>query len=125
MFNHISIGVRSIPNSKRFYDAALEAIGYRCLSEDAAYLGYGADQPYFWMYKSEHPVAEDAGSGLHFCLNAPTTASVRKFHAEGLKQGGRDNGAPGVRPDYSADYYAAFLIDPDGYRIEAYCRGKE
>ena len=70
MFNHISIGVRSIPNSKRFYDAALGAIGYRCLSEDAAYLGYGADQPYFWVYKSEHPVAEDAGSGLHFCLNA-------------------------------------------------------
>ena len=125
MINHISVGVRSIPGARRFYDAVFGAIGYRCLSEGAEYLGYGAEQPCVWLLKSEHPVPENPKSGLHICLDAPSTASVRKFHTEGIKHGGRDNGAPGVRADYGADYYAAFLVDPDGYRIEAYARGKE
>jgi catechol 2,3-dioxygenase-like lactoylglutathione lyase family enzyme len=125
MLSHVSIGVRSIPTSKRFYDAVFGALGYRCLAEDASYLGYGTSEPAFWVLQGEQPVAAHPGSGLHFCFDAPNTASVRHFHAAGLKSGGSDNGAPGVRADYSADYYAAFLNDPDGYRLEAYCRGKE
>ena len=62
-----------------------------------------------------------AQSGLHFCFAAPTRASVDAFHAAALKSGGRDNGKPGVRADYSPNYYAAFVTDPDGYRIEACC----
>ena len=124
MLNHVSIGVRSLATSRRFYDSALGALGYRCLSEDASSLGYGTSQPCFWVLQTEHPVTADPTSGLHFCIDAPDTASVRNFYAAGLKNGGRDNGKPGVRSDYSSDYYAAFLMDPDGYRIEAYSRGK-
>ena len=57
---------------------------------------------------------------LHFCFTAPNTDAVDAFHAAALRSGGQDNGAPGLRPEYSPDYYAAFIIDPDGYRIEAY-----
>ena len=64
----------------------------------------------------------DPQSGLHFCFNAPDEAAVQAFHTAAMRAGGSDNGAPGLRPEYSADYYAAFAIDPDGYRIEAYCR---
>ncbi|TGV51564.1 VOC family protein, partial [Mesorhizobium sp. M2D.F.Ca.ET.160.01.1.1] len=60
-------------------------------------------------------------SGLHFCFAAPTRESVDTFQANALRTGGRDNGAPGPRADYGENYYAAFVIDPDGYRIEAYC----
>ena len=67
------------------------------------------------------PVKPDTESGLHFCLVAPDRAAVDAFHAEALKAGGTDNGKPGVRADYGPKYYAAFAIDPDGYRIEAYC----
>jgi catechol 2,3-dioxygenase-like lactoylglutathione lyase family enzyme len=73
------------------------------------------------VLKSDKPVPDDAASGLHICFDAPTIASVDRFHAAGLRQGGRDHGKPGPRPDYGPEYYAAFLKDPDGYRIEAYC----
>ncbi len=62
--------------------------------------------------------------GLHFCFTAPSRASVAAFHAAALANGGRDNGKPGVRKDYGPDYYAAFVFDPDGYRLEAYHGGK-
>lgn len=120
MLNHISIGVSSLPAAKQFYDATLTSLGYRCLSEDAGSLGYGADRVVFWVLKSARPVPSDADSGLHICFEAPTTASVDRFHAAGLRHGGKDHGKPGPRPDYGPDYYAAFLKDPDGYRIEAY-----
>lgn len=63
----------------------------------------------------------DEKFGLHFCFSAPTRQSVVAFHAAALRAGGSDNGAPGLRADYGEDYYAAFIVDPDGYRLEAYC----
>ena len=123
MINHISIGVRDIARSKRFYDAALQPLGYACLSEDASSLGYGKDAVELWILVSERPIAPDEASGLHFCFDAPTRAAVEAFHKRALAAGGADNGKPGVRENYAADYYAAFIIDPDGYRIEAYCGG--
>jgi catechol 2,3-dioxygenase-like lactoylglutathione lyase family enzyme len=122
MLNHISIGVVSLPRSKAFYDAVLSPLGVRCLSEDSGSLGYGTKAVEFWVLESKHPVPDVAASGLHICFTAPTKDSVNRFHAAGLKKGGKDNGLPGSRPDYGADYYAAFLKDPDGYRIEAYCK---
>jgi catechol 2,3-dioxygenase-like lactoylglutathione lyase family enzyme len=121
MLNHISIGVRDIARTKRFYDAALKTLGYKCLSESQDSLGYGRDAVALWITSAERPVPADAKSGLHFCFDAPTRKSVDAFHAAALRSGGRDNGKPGVRPDYSPHYYAAFVVDPDGYRIEAYC----
>ena len=121
MLDHVSIGVRDVARSKRFYDAALVPLGYRCLSESPASLGYGQASVAFWISQSPSPVRADAASGLHFCFAAPVRASVDAFHAGALAQGGRDNGAPGVRADYDGNYYAAFAVDPDGYRLEAYC----
>jgi catechol 2,3-dioxygenase-like lactoylglutathione lyase family enzyme len=122
MIAHISIGVRDIERSKRFYDAALEPLGYKCLRAARTLLGYGygRDSIALWVVQAEHPVLADEKSGLHFCVAAANAAAVDAFHAAALRSGGRDNGAPGLRPIYGPDYYAAFIIDPDGYRIEAY-----
>ena len=121
MIDHISIGVRDIGKAKEFYDDALKPIGYACLSSSEGSLGYGRDAVALWISAAERPVPADEKSGLHFCFAAPTRAGVDAFHAAALKAGGRDNGKPGVRTAYGPDYYAAFAIDPDGYRIEAYC----
>lgn len=122
MLNHVSIGVRSLPTSKRFYDAALGALGYKCLVNAGDTLGYGKAKAAFWISQTEYPVIAHPKSGLHFCFDACDLASVQKFHSDGLRWGGEDNGGPGLRPNYGADYYGAFLVDPDGYRIEAYCQ---
>jgi catechol 2,3-dioxygenase-like lactoylglutathione lyase family enzyme len=121
MLNHVSIGVRDITKAKRFYDAALAPLGYKCLSESPGSLGYGGDAVVLWISETKHPVPADPKSGLHFCFDAPTRKSIDAFHAAAAKAGGRDNGKPGLRTDYGPGYYAAFVVDPDGYRLEAYC----
>lgn len=122
MITHVSIGVRDVERSKRFYDAALAPLGYKCIRamRSAVGYGYGAETIAFYVVAAERPVPADDRSGLHFCFAAPAAAAVDAFHAAALSCGGRDNGAPGLRPEYDPDYYAAFVIDPDGYRIEAY-----
>ena len=122
MIAHVSIGVSNIDRSKHFYDAALEPLGYRCLRAARSLVGYGygRDSIAFWVFQAERPVPADEKSGLHFCFTAPDAAAVDAFHATAMAAGGHDNGAPGLRPVYDPDYYAAFIIDPDGYRIEAY-----
>ena len=108
MIAHISIGVKDVGRSKRFYDAVLEPLGYRCIKPAKALVGYGygRDTVALWVVAAERPVAFDPKS---VCISV----SMRRA-------GGHDNGSPGLRPQYSPDYYAAFVIDPDGYRIEAY-----
>lgn len=120
MISHVSIGVTDIERSRRFYDAALGALGYRRLFEGEGYVAYGADEPKFWVAQSELVPAANPASGLHFCFDAPSRSAVEAFHAAALASGGTDNGGPGLRPEYHASYYAAFAIDPDGWRIEAY-----
>ncbi|MEQ1865916.1 MAG: VOC family protein [Micropepsaceae bacterium] len=124
MLNHVSIGVRNIAKAKAFYDAALKPLGYKCLSESDGSLGYGADAVALWIGTAERPVKADTASGLHVCFDAPTRKSVDAFHKAGLAAGGKDNGKPGLRADYGDNYYAAFVVDPDGYRLEAYCGAK-
>jgi catechol 2,3-dioxygenase-like lactoylglutathione lyase family enzyme len=121
MLNHISIGVSDIARTKTFYDAALEPLGYKALSASETSLGYGKDAVALWISKTDTPVPADTNSGLHVCFDAPTRRSVAAFHAGALGAGGHDNGKPGLRADYGPNYYAAFVVDPDGYRIEAYC----
>jgi catechol 2,3-dioxygenase-like lactoylglutathione lyase family enzyme len=122
MIAHVSIGVTDIHRSQRFYDAVLEPLGYKCLRAARSLMGYGygGDSIALWVVQAERPVPADEKSGLHFCFTAANTAAVDAFHTAALASGGRDNGAPGLRPIYGPDYYAAFIIDPDGYRIEAY-----
>ena len=125
MIDHVSIGVRDIARAKTFYDSALKPLGYSCLSESDGSLGYGGDAVALWIGRSEHPVPPDPKSGLHFCLSAPNRRSVDAFHKAALAVGGKNNGPAGPRPDYGDNYYAAFVIDPDGYRLEAYCGAAE
>jgi catechol 2,3-dioxygenase-like lactoylglutathione lyase family enzyme len=120
MLNHASIGVRDLNRSRRFYDAALEPLGYKCLFESAENLGYGSTGPEFWVLAVKHPVPVDKESGLHFCFDAARRADVNAFHRAAIGAGGSDNGKPGLRQDYADNYYAAFVVDPDGYHLEAY-----
>jgi len=120
MLNHVSVGVTDLTKSRRFYDAALKPLGYKCLFEGAEYLGYGISTPEFWVLAVKHPVPANNESGLHFCFDASRRTDVNAFHQAAITAGGRDNGQPGVRKDYGDDYYAAFVTDPDGYRLEAY-----
>jgi len=121
MINHVSIGVSDIKRAKAFYDATLKPLGYSCLSAGHSSLGYGKASVEYWIGYSRKAVQADMESGLHFCFDAPDRKSVDAFHRAALTAGGADNGKPGLRPDYGADYDAAFVIDPEGYRIEAYC----
>jgi catechol 2,3-dioxygenase-like lactoylglutathione lyase family enzyme len=121
LFDHVSIGVADIPRARAFYDEALKPLGYARLSDGETSLGYGKNGVGLWIGKAAKPVKPDMESGLHFCFVAEDRKAVDAFHAAALRSGGKDNGKPGLRADYSPTYYAAFIIDPDGYRIEAYC----
>ena len=102
MIAHISIGVKDIDRSKRFYDAALAPLGYKCIREAKTLVGhgYGAETIFLWVVAAERPVPADEKSGLHFCFAALSEAAVDAFHAAALTAGGQDNGAPGLRPAY-------------------------
>jgi len=121
MLDHVSIGVGDIERSRRFYDTVLATLGYKRMMDVEATSGYGRDTAVYWIALADRPVPPDPESGLHFCFTAPTRAGVDAFYAAALKAGGVDNGKPGLRKDYGENYYAAFVIDPDGYRLEAYC----
>ncbi len=120
MLDHVSIGVRDLGRSRRFYDAALAPLGYECRSPGDSSLGYGRDREDFWVLAAAHPVPADKDSGLHLCFRAEGREAVNAFHKAALASGGKDNGKPGPRTDYGPRYYAAFVIDPDGYRLEAH-----
>lgn len=125
MLDHISIGTPNLGAAKTFYDAVLAPLGLSCLYADDASLGYGAEAVFFWVLETPRAVAADADSGLHICFAAPARKAVKTFHAKALGAGGSDNGKPGLRADYGPDYFAAFVKDPDGYRLEAYCNVKD
>ncbi|WNG57321.1 VOC family protein [Archangium gephyra] len=119
MLDHIMLRVRDYAASKRFYDAVLETLGYRMLLEFPEAGGYGDDQkPYFWIGHSPDPHPR-----IHIAFMAKDRAAVDAFHAKALQMGARDDGAPGLRPNYHPDYYGAFVIDPDGHNIEAVYHG--
>ncbi|WP_296252551.1 VOC family protein [uncultured Stenotrophomonas sp.] len=119
MLHHVSFPVRDLALSGAFYDAALGALGFRRVFEDDTAIGYGLvdDEDLFCLKLRDD--ASAASAGFHLAFAAPDRPAVDRFHASALAIGGSDNGAPGLRPDYGAHYYAAFLIDPDGHRIEA------
>jgi catechol 2,3-dioxygenase-like lactoylglutathione lyase family enzyme len=121
MFDHVSIGVRDIAKAKAFYDRALAPLGIKRMSDGETSLGYGRERVMLWLGATKTPVKADMNSGLHFCFAAAKPADVDAFYKAAIGAGGKDNGKPGLRPDYGAGYYAAFVVDPDGYRLEAYC----
>jgi catechol 2,3-dioxygenase-like lactoylglutathione lyase family enzyme len=120
MIDHVSIAVRDLKAAARFYEPLLATLGMNKLREwpDAA-VGYGKKYPEFWINRRKDMALVAADSGVHICLRAPSIEAVDAFHAAALAAGGVSDGAPGLRAHYHENYYAAFIHDPDGNRIEA------
>ena len=119
MLGHISLGVADLARAGTFYDAALGALGYARIWTGANVLGYGRPGGGEKLNLFEVPDPVAPGPGFHLAFEAPDQASVDRFHAAALQSGGTDEGAPGLRPHYGAAYYAAFVRDPDGHKLEA------
>lgn len=130
MLHHLSLGVFDLERAATFYDAALAPLGVvRVWSDirpgepDQA-VGYGPpDGGDKLALKQQGDAAHAPGPGFHIAFAAPSRAAIEAFHAAALAAGGTDNGPPGLRPHYGPTYYAAFVIDPDGHRIEAVFKG--
>ncbi len=124
MLDHIGLAVSDMRRSKAFYHAALKPLGLALVMEVTAeetggdaHAGFGeGSKPFFWIGTGERPKG-----GAHVAFTAKTRAEVDAFHRAALAAGGRDNGAPGLRPHYHPNYYGAFVFDPDGNNIEAVC----
>jgi len=135
MLDHIGIRPRDFESSQRFYDAALLPLGIVTVmevrpEESGGYrgVGYGnGGKPFFWLSgDSRHvPVDGSRETGTHIAFAAENRAAVDSFYAAAMAHGGRDNGPPGVRAHYHPAYYAAFVIDPDGFNVEAVCQTPE
>jgi catechol 2,3-dioxygenase-like lactoylglutathione lyase family enzyme len=124
MIDHTGITVSDFPKSKSFYASALAPLGYAMVMELSAAetghtdtAGFGEPpKPDFWI-----SAGRPNQPPIHIALRAPSRAAVDAFYAAAMAAGGRDNGAPGVRPHYHPNYYAAFVLDPDGHNVEAVC----
>ena len=120
MIDHVSIAVRDLNVSTRFYEAVLGALGMTAIDVRAATVGFGKQYSEFWINLRTDMRPLEAGSGAHICFRARSTELVDAFHAAALKAGGASDGAPGLREhDGEGGYYAAFIRDPDGNRLEA------
>jgi catechol 2,3-dioxygenase-like lactoylglutathione lyase family enzyme len=125
MIDHISVGVSDLERSARFYEVALAPLGLSRLVTRPATVGFGKSYPEFWINLRAGMSPAPPESGSHICLRAKSAAEVDAFHAAALNAGGSDDGAPGLRPHDRVRYYAAFIRDPDGNRIEAVTFPKE
>ena len=121
MLDHLVLSVSDFEASKAFYVQALAPLGYSIVMEFGAGAGFGvAGKPDFWVHR-----AVAVKPPLHVAFASPDRATVDAFHAAAIAAGGRDNGAPGLRPHYHPSYYGAFVLDPDGNNIEAVCHRPE
>ena len=116
MLDHIGIRVADYERSKRFYAAALAPLGYQLFMEGSSGAGFRKEMiPDFWVKQGV------AAPSVHVAFSSADRATVDAFYKAALAAGGRDNGPPGLRPQYHPNYYGAFVLDPDGYNIEAVC----
>ena len=121
MFDHVGFGVSDLAASKAFFLKALAPLKVALVMEGPYGVGIGRDgKPSLWLHETQERPAP-----LHIAFSAATRADVDAFHRAALAAGGRDNGAPGLRPHYHANYYGAFVIGPDGHNIEAVCHKPE
>lgn len=119
VMSHVSLGTNDYPTAKVFYDAVLATLQIKCVMDFDGGAGYGRAFPEFWIQKPHDGKEASTGNGVHVAFLANSIAEVKAFHAKALALGGKDDGAPGRRPDYGPRYYAAFVRDLDGNKIEA------
>lgn len=119
VLSHVSLGTNDYPRAKSFYDAVLATLDIRCLMDYALGAGYGRRLPEFWIQRPHDGQPASVGNGVHVCFTADSMEAVQAFHRKALELGGRDDGAPGFRREYAQNYYAAFVRDLDGHKIEA------
>jgi catechol 2,3-dioxygenase-like lactoylglutathione lyase family enzyme len=122
MLGHLSFGVTDLARAIIFYDAALAPLGLTRVWTGPSAAGYGYPGGGDLFAVKQRDGAGPPGAGFHLAYNAASRAAVDEFHAASLQAGGADNGFPGLRPHYGPSYYAAFVIDPDGYPLEAVCK---
>jgi catechol 2,3-dioxygenase-like lactoylglutathione lyase family enzyme len=119
VIDHVSVAVGNLERAAQFYELALAPLGLVRLVTRPATVGFGKSYPEFWINLRADMPEVAADSGVHICLRAKSTDEIDAFHAAALNAGGRSDGAPGLRPHDRVRYYAAFVVDPDGNRIEA------
>lgn len=119
VLSHISLGTNDFRRAKAFYDAVLATLQMRCLMEFGEGAGYGRETPEFWIQRPHDGGKAQPGNGTHVAFVANSADEVKAFHAKALELGARDDGGPGIRPEYTPGYYAAFVYDLDGHKIEA------
>jgi catechol 2,3-dioxygenase-like lactoylglutathione lyase family enzyme len=117
--SHVSLGTDDLARAAAFYDRVLGTLGLRRMMEHEAGVAWGRAWPEFWIGRPLDGQPASPGNGTHVCFNAPSREAVHAFHAAALAAGAVDDGAPGPRPHYAPQYYAAFVLDPDGHKIEA------
>jgi catechol 2,3-dioxygenase-like lactoylglutathione lyase family enzyme len=122
MLHHISLPVSDLTASCAMYGAALAALGYRIVAEGDGFVGFGLVDGQDILALKRVAGAQAAGPGFHLAFAAGSRVAVDGFYQAALATGARDNGKPGLRQNYEPDYYAAFVIDPDGHRLEAVCK---
>jgi catechol 2,3-dioxygenase-like lactoylglutathione lyase family enzyme len=118
MIDHVSIAVRDLARSARFYAQVLEPLGYTRQADHPARVAFGAKYPELWLNARSDMAPVAADTGAHICLRARSAEAVDAFHTRALANGGTDDGAPGLRSATQVVYYAAFIRDPDGNRLE-------
>ena len=119
MIDHVSVAVRDLDAAARFYQAVLATLGFTQLETRPATVGFGKKYPEFWINLRTGAATVPPGSGAHICFRARSNELVDAFHAAALNCGGSSDGVPGLRPQHGGGYYAAFIHDLDGNRIEA------
>lgn len=119
ILSHVSVGVRDVAASAKFYDAVMATLGAKRVFEHDGAIAYGRQFPEFWVQQPHDGGAPGTANGTHFAFFANSREQVDAFHAAALAAGAKDDGAPGPRPEYGEPFYGAFCYDPDGHKIEA------